>query len=150
MEKRKPGRPKGPVKYCSHCGDPVGPKGAKGYCAKHYARFARHGDPSVSLIDREHSGGPCSECGEPAVARGYCPKCWQRWSKHGDPSIVLPGGREGNRKYTLSRVGARHLRLTRQGRTCPARCDLLAVGHRRYADDEAASTGTLRRRPCRP
>lgn len=27
---------------------------------------------------------------------------YQRWSKHGDPSIVLPGGREGSRKYTLN------------------------------------------------
>ena len=103
VEKRKPGRPKGLVKHCSYCGDPIGRKGAKGYCAKHYARWKKHGDPSISLIDRSRPpGSPCTECGEPSVARGYCPMHWQRWHKHGDPNIVLPGGREGSRKYALN------------------------------------------------
>jgi len=103
MRYRRNGVPdKRAPKTCSYCGEPVGRKGAKGYCGKHYARFARHGDPSISLIDRENAGAPCTECGEPAVARGLCSKCWQRWNKHGDPSIVLPGGREGSRKYTLN------------------------------------------------
>lgn len=44
----------------------------------------------------------CTECGKRAIARGYCGTHYQRWAKHGDPSVVLPGGREGNRRYTLN------------------------------------------------
>src|ERR1039458_3704339 len=84
---------------CSNCGEVTGPHGAKGYCPNCYARWRRHGDPSVVKLI-QNPGAICSECDEPAVARGYCPMHWQRWRKHDDPAVVLPGGREGNRKYT--------------------------------------------------
>lgn len=86
---------------CSNCGEVTGPHGAKGYCPNCYARWRRHGDPSVVKLI-QNPGAICSECDEPAVARGYCPMHWQRWRKHDDPAVVLPGGREGNRKYTLN------------------------------------------------
>ena len=97
------GRPKLPPRFCSHCGGLLGKNSAKGYCGKCYKRQRKYGDPSVvrSRWD-EYVHPTCSECDEPAAARGYCHTHWTRWSKHGDPSIVLPGGREGSRKYTLN------------------------------------------------
>lgn len=44
----------------------------------------------------------CSICDEPHLACDYCAKHYRRWRKHGDPLIVLPGGREGSRRYTLN------------------------------------------------
>ena len=73
-------------KTCSNCGDPVGKYGAKGFCSKCYKRQQRHGDPSVSLIDRSRPPGTtCSECDEPVRARGYCLKHWRAWNRYGDP-----------------------------------------------------------------
>ena len=97
------GRPKLPPRSCSNCGDLLGKNSAKGYCGKCYKRFRKHGDPNTvrSRWD-EYEHPACSECGVPAVAQGYCATHYQRWNKHGDASIVLPGGREGSRKYTLN------------------------------------------------
>lgn len=86
---------------CANCGETIGPHGAKGYCPTCYNRWRTHGDPNV--VKRVARLGPtCSECDAPPIAKGYCTTHYRRWAKHGDPSIVLPGGREGNRKYTLN------------------------------------------------
>lgn len=36
------------MKECLACGEPVGPKGAKGFCSKHYHRWRAYGDPLAS------------------------------------------------------------------------------------------------------
>jgi hypothetical protein len=85
---------------CANCGAIVGYHGAKGYCPPCYQSRRKYGDPAIKKYGR--LGPTCSECGEPPLAKGYCTTHYQRWKKHGDPGIVLPGGREGSRKYSLN------------------------------------------------
>ena len=82
-------------KSCTECGG--GPVVARGYCDKCYRRWRRHGDPSVSLVDRSRPpGSACSECDKPIVARGYCKKHWRAWREYGDPNLsMVPTPRAG-------------------------------------------------------
>lgn len=56
------------------CGTPVGAKGARGWCPKHYKRWKSHGDPSVKLIMH---GDPLPDRFWAKVERGKA--CW-RWT----------------------------------------------------------------------
>jgi len=62
----------------------------RGWCAKHYKRWKRHGDPLAEL-SRQPNEGPCSVdgCDADSKARGWCLKHYQRWKKYGDSSIKL-------------------------------------------------------------
>ena len=57
---------------------------ARGFCARHYSRFRRHGSP---LVDRTRRGGPCAVegCGRKRAAHGYCARHADRFRRHGDP-----------------------------------------------------------------
>lgn len=57
----------------------------RGWCFKHYLRWRRHGDPTITL--RPPSPDTCSVegCEEPFSARGLCRKHYERWRSHGDP-----------------------------------------------------------------
>lgn len=77
---------------------------ARGWCTKHYHRWYRHGDPTVT-VGRGHRGPDrgCTidGCQTEHYARGWCRKHWHRWWKHGDPHHVADPGppkvREGCR-----------------------------------------------------
>jgi ribosomal protein S27AE len=97
---------------CSNCG--AAPVVARGYCDKCYRRWRKHGDPTITLVDRSRPpGSPCSECDEPVVARGYCRKHWRAWREYGDPNFVARPPRAGascsNCGDPLGRHGARGL-----------------------------------------
>lgn len=59
----------------------------RGMCSKHYLRWRRHGDPSVSKIDREQTGKSCKAegCESPSGFKGYCVNHYNRLKRHGDP-----------------------------------------------------------------
>ena len=56
------------------------------FCAKHYTRYFRHGDPSV--LQRAEWRSPCKidGCFSLSIGRGYCSKHYQRFMRNGDVS----------------------------------------------------------------
>lgn len=75
-------------KTCSvdGCNGDASKKGAaKGFCVKHYQRFKKHGDPSISLINREQTGKPClvEGCGRNSGYKGFCNLQYQKTKKLG-------------------------------------------------------------------
>ena len=67
------------------CDNPVR---ARGWCAKHHARWVRHGNPTAT---GRTATTTCSveDCDRPHVARGLCDAHYRRLRAHGDP---LRGG----------------------------------------------------------
>lgn len=63
---------------------------ARGLCAKHYTRWATHGDP-LRDTRAERSARTCSipGCERPHKGRGYCVMHLHRVRKHGDPTVRL-------------------------------------------------------------
>lgn len=64
-----------------------GPVRARGWCARHYSRWLRHGDPTVLLKRTFPPKGTCeiSGCYEPLRGNGWCDMHYMRWYRHGDP-----------------------------------------------------------------
>jgi hypothetical protein len=62
---------------------------ARGWCRRHWERWYKHGDPTVSLSDREH-GPTCTidGCGRPYYARGRCRFHAERLRRHGDATLA--------------------------------------------------------------
>jgi hypothetical protein len=60
---------------------------ARGWCARHYYRWYRHGDPQGGGSDRR---GPreCKEpmCTSPSRTRDWCTKHYQAWIRTGSPT----------------------------------------------------------------
>ena len=79
---------------------------AQGYCALHYSRFIRHGDP---LYKRATSKGikKCSidGCNDLTIARGYCNGHYQRWRSGKDLNTQIL---KRNPKRTVFRNGTRN------------------------------------------
>jgi len=69
---------------------------ARGYCATHYARYRKHGDPNI-VLPRNNGGGrrpkPPTKCLVEGCDRlgktlGLCSKHYQRYRRYGDPNVV--------------------------------------------------------------
>ncbi|MCD1287337.1 MULTISPECIES: HNH endonuclease signature motif containing protein [unclassified Brevibacterium] len=61
---------------------------ARGYCTKHYQRWSKYGDPSITK-PRVRDACSIDDCDGPAVGHGYCTKHYQRFKKFGDPHKVI-------------------------------------------------------------
>lgn len=62
---------------------------SKGYCAKHYTRYKRYGDPLYTKRVHDHPEiCTMDECNNKYYAKGYCHKHYARLKKHGDPCIT--------------------------------------------------------------
>lgn len=70
--------------------------GGRGMCGKHYQRWKRHGDPTVSLIDRDQTGKPCKAegCERKSGYKGYCLKHFDRVQRNGSPEAFHPRHRK--------------------------------------------------------
>lgn len=66
------------------------PGSGRGWCAKHYLRWRRNGDPLASKINREQTGKPCKfdGCDKPSGHHGFCQMHYKRWKLNGDPAIA--------------------------------------------------------------
>lgn len=79
------------------CTKTVNPGGGRGWCATHYMRWRRHGDPRVGgVVQRQTgTGQPCSviSCVRPVVALDYCERHYRRFKRSGSPTggRVSPG-----------------------------------------------------------
>jgi hypothetical protein len=65
------------------------PAVARGWCRRHWERWYKHGDPTVSLINREHDG-TCSVagCDRPYSAKGLCRFHGERLRRHGSATVA--------------------------------------------------------------
>lgn len=88
------------------CGKPAR---RRGWCGKHYQRWYKHGDPTISRNAIGERPATCTveECGRKHHAHGFCETHAYRFRTHGDPL----GGNEPNpeagvpRKWLEDRVG---------------------------------------------
>lgn len=71
---------------CAVSGCPERPK-SRGWCAVHYARWRRHGDPTKVTKAGNQPGRGCSVegCVSRHASHGYCGAHYMRWKKYGDP-----------------------------------------------------------------
>lgn len=90
------------------CSGPTGYKTGSGlgWCATHYQRHRRHGDPlhGGDVIRQHIKGQPCGvdDCDKLTVARGYCERHYRRLRRYGEPLAgrPSPGGPVADRFWS--------------------------------------------------
>lgn len=73
----------------------------RGFCAKHYKRLLKHGDP-LKLLRDKNQGCKVEGCLLEHKAKGYCNSHFSRYRRHGDP---LAGGVTKKQGGTLCSLG---------------------------------------------
>lgn len=66
------------------------PHAGRGLCSTHWARWRKHGDPSIVIVGSQpkHVGCNVDGCEEKHHSKGFCGMHAARFKKHGDPLIV--------------------------------------------------------------
>jgi hypothetical protein len=65
------------------------------WCAMHYGRWSRHGDPLVTTLRPTKKPCTVKQCDRLSLARGWCTLHYERWKKHGDPLHVTQPAQRG-------------------------------------------------------
>lgn len=67
------------------CGKPMS---CRTWCASHYSRWLRHGNPTAGRAAPDPTA-ICSvpDCGRPCLARGWCLIHYRHWQRYGNPLI---------------------------------------------------------------
>ena len=76
--------PSSQTKVCQIEGCSSVPKG-RGYCAKHYSRWSRHGDPLGMAVTKNQQPCLVDGCESKYRGRGYCNRHYQAFLNYGDP-----------------------------------------------------------------
>jgi len=76
------------------------PRRGKGYCANHYTKFRKWGDPlngPGSGRKVQHETCTIENCGKPHTSQGMCQMHYRRNALYGDPHIVHEPTRSGSK-----------------------------------------------------
>lgn len=88
-----------------------------GFCAAHYQRFKRNGDPGPAEIQGPRQPCDVEGCDRMSNAKGYCDAHYRRWRNNGDP-----GGPKIKVLDAKSYVGM-HIKVARErGKAAEHRC----------------------------
>lgn len=90
----------------------------RGWCATHYARWQRLGDPGPAQIPFYGESRRCSieGCDQPHEARGWCHAHYIQWKRTGDPLYAAPPQRgPAHPQWKSGNIGylGMHLRIAR-------------------------------------
>lgn len=62
---------------------------ARSWCAAHYHKWQRRGDPLAPKAQQERRRCAVDGCWGPSVTRGWCKRHYEAWRKYGDPLTDL-------------------------------------------------------------
>lgn len=80
------------------------PAKARTWCAMHWARWRKWGDPSATPPRFRPRTCSIYGCDEPHKARGWCNMHWTRWQQHGDPERGGPGRMRGEYGRSVAEI----------------------------------------------
>lgn len=116
-------------KECNGVGCERQARGEHGFCAMHYKRWKRHGDPNhVSRIVTHNSLCSVEFCDGRYYGSGFCYKHWKRNRKYGDPLAAAFIPKKAHEKKVLLRDACALVEATRGGFVMIDRQDVEKVG----------------------
>lgn len=75
----------------------------RGWCAAHWNRVRRNGDPGSPFVQDRRTGCLVEECDRKHFGKGYCQVHRYRFAQHGDPLVVLQPKQDAGPTHTAWR-----------------------------------------------